>query len=263
MTGSLLDHPLLASRYLFPRRVALADPFFVATADGTAQLACHLTSPYADTPTVIHFHGNGEVVADYVPEMSAVFTALGVNVLFAEYRGYGASAGVPSVGALLDDAHVILTAVGKPPEQIILFGRSVGSIPAIELAAHHPRIAGLILESGIADPLERLLLRVSAEELSVSKADLEAAVLARMDHRRKLGLYGGPILVLHALRDSLVPCSHAKRNFAWAAGPEDVRRLLLFPKGDHNTIFWDNRDEYVAALDAFFGLLSRAAAQRV
>jgi hypothetical protein len=40
--------------------------------------------PYADAPTVIHFHGNGEVVAD---------------------------------GALLDDAHEILSAVGKPPSR--------------------------------------------------------------------------------------------------------------------------------------------------
>src|SRR5580693_2269527 len=103
MTTSLLDHPLLAERYLFPRSARLRDPFVVTAADGEAKLACRLASAHENAPTVIHFHGNGEIVGDYLPEMEDHLTALGVNVLFAEYRGYGASTGRASVAAVLDD----------------------------------------------------------------------------------------------------------------------------------------------------------------
>ena len=61
---SLLNHPLISERYFFPRTEAPAQPFWVDCNDGV-RLACayHETNPAA--PTVVHFHGNGEVVADY------------------------------------------------------------------------------------------------------------------------------------------------------------------------------------------------------
>jgi alpha-beta hydrolase superfamily lysophospholipase len=253
MTRDLLDHPLLASRYLFPRRVPLGDPYFVAAADGSSLLACHRASPHPGAPTVLHFHGNGEVVADYVPHMANLLTSLGMNVVFAEYRGYGSSTGSPTVGALLDDAEAIWQALGEPPERVVVFGRSVGSIPAIELAARHPSLCGLVLESSIADPLERLRMRVSAEELGVSPNELASAVLARMDHRAKLARYQGPMLVLHAVHDTLVPCSHAGRNVSWGGAPTKDKELILFPRGNHNTIFLENYDQYVAHLCRFIG----------
>ena len=43
--------------------------------------------------TMIHFHGNGEAVADYVPFMADVFADMGLNSLFVEYREYGGSTG--------------------------------------------------------------------------------------------------------------------------------------------------------------------------
>jgi hypothetical protein len=121
---SLLDHPVLAGRLFFPRRSALSDPFWVTATDGTSQLACFRTTPHPGAPTVIHFHGNGEVVSDYVPDMAEELAKLGVNVLFAEYRGYGASTGAqPALGAMLDDAAAIVAASGERSENVILFGR--------------------------------------------------------------------------------------------------------------------------------------------
>ena len=251
MAESLLGHPLLASRYLFPRRAPLGDPFFVVAADGVTRLGCFRASPHKGAPTILHLHGNGEVVADYVPDMADLVTSLGANVLFAEYRGYGASNGSPSVGALLDDADVIFKALDEAPEKVVVFGRSVGSIPGIELVGRHPRIGGLVLDSGIADPLERLRMRVSPEELGVSPDEFASAVLARMDHRSKLARYPGPMLVLHAIYDTLVSSSHAERNVSWGAGATQDKQLVLFPRGNHNTIFSDNYDQYVSHLGRF------------
>lgn len=253
---SLLDHPLLASRYFLPRRDAVSDPFIVTAADGTSRLACHRAAPFADALTVLHFHGNAEVVADYVPGIAVALNALGVNVVFAEYRGYGGSTGTPALGAMLDDAEAVFGALGLPPERIVPFGRSLGSLFAVEVAALHPTVAGLVIESGIADPLERTLLRVSPHDLGVSSEELEAAVRARFDQRAKLSAYGGPLLVLHAAGDSLIAPSHAERTFAWAGAPREDKELVLFERGDHGSIFSANRADYLARVGAFLAGLS-------
>jgi pimeloyl-ACP methyl ester carboxylesterase len=248
---SVLDHPLITARYFFPRKVAVANPTWVDVEPG--RLACY-ASQSGHPLTVVHFHGNGEVVADYVPEFVEMLAALGADCFLAEYRGYGASDGVPRLGQMLDDVEAIFKAVGRRPEEIIVFGRSVGSIYAIEFAHRHPDVAGLVLESGIADPLERVLLRVTPSELGMSLRDIEAEFRKRLDHMAKLRARRKPTLIMHTKNDSLVAASHAERL---ASGPVENVRLVLFPRGDHNTIFPENHDRYVDELRELIALCTR------
>jgi pimeloyl-ACP methyl ester carboxylesterase len=243
----LLDHPLINQRYFFPRREPPPDPFFVDC--GAARLACYRAERHPSARTLLHFHGNGEVVADYIPDFVELLLSMGVNVFLAEYRGYGGSTGAPSLVGMLDDTEAIFRALGLPEERLMVFGRSVGSIYAIELAARHPGLGGLILESGIASPLERLLLRVRPEELGATLEDLSAEAGRLLDHQQKLSRYRGPLLVLHAIGDTMVDASHARRNHAWAAGEDKILRLL--PYGDHNSILSANSGEYLEALQTF------------
>jgi pimeloyl-ACP methyl ester carboxylesterase len=236
---SILDHPLITERYFFPRHYPVPRPRWVQV-EG-ARLACHSSSN--DHPfTVVHFHGNGEVVGDYVPEFEDWVGDLGADCFLAEYRGYGESTGTPQLGRMLDDIPAIFDAVGRPAEELIVFGRSVGSIYAIEFAARYPDVAGLVLESGIADPLERIVMRVTPDELSVSLAELEDAFSDRLNNVAKLRARQKPTLVMHTRHDSLVNVSHAVRL---ASAPAANVRLVLFPHGDHNTIFVANRERYV------------------
>jgi pimeloyl-ACP methyl ester carboxylesterase len=97
----------------------------------------------------------------------------GIGTLFGEYRGYGGSGGSPALVSMLDDALAIVDATGVPPARIVLYGRSVGSIYPLHAAAHR-RVAGLIIESGIADVGEGLGVR--PEEIGSTRAELDAAV---------------------------------------------------------------------------------------
>ena len=233
MVTSLLDHPALASSYFFPRRDPPTDPFFVVAADGTTRLACHRSAPFSDALTLLHFHGNAEVVADYVPIVSSIINALGVNVVFAEYRGYGASTGTASLGRMLDDVEAVFAATGVPANRIVPFGRSLGSLFAVEACARHPDAAGLVIESGIADPLEPKLVRVSPQELGTSREALEEAVRERLDQKAKLAGFRGPLLVLHTLADALIAPSHGERIASWGGARAEHKRLVLFERGDH------------------------------
>ncbi len=207
MSESVLDHPLISQRYFFPRRAPLTQTRWVEV-EG-AKLACY---EQPGEKILVHFHGNGEVVADYVPDLSQVFQkVMNTGCFFSEYRGYGGSTGTPELGMMLHDIPAIFEAIGKPAEQLIVFGRSVGSIFALEFAYRYPKIGGLIIESGIADPLERLALRVRPEELGVDAPTMAKAVAERLDHQKKISAYPGPLLVMHAKGDDLVDVSHAER----------------------------------------------------
>ena len=81
---SILDHPAISGHYLFPQPRYVDDPFMVEVAG--AELACYRRIIDSDKFTMVHFHGNGEAVADYIPDMADIFAELGLNSLFVEYR---------------------------------------------------------------------------------------------------------------------------------------------------------------------------------
>ncbi len=227
---SLFDHPLICSRYFFPRYERPRDVVNVDVGDAVLGCSRHITHP--DAPWLVHFHGNGEVVADYESDLAPLFQAVGFNVFLAEYRGYGASTGTPSMVTMLDDVPKVLAFLDVPYENMIVYGRSVGSLYAIEAAYRTPNLRGLVIESGIASPLERILFRVRPDELGATPEAVAQAAKERLDHQHKLAHYPGRTLVLHAAHDSMVDRTHAERNAQWAKQSE----LVLYEHGDHNNV---------------------------
>ncbi len=248
MGSELLNHHLISERYFFPLRGTFPDPFWIDCGD--ARLACSYHEVAPQARTLIHFHGNGEIVDDWLAILPDFCRTVGCNLLLAEYRGYGQSSGRPELGKILADVPIVIEALRQPPSQLIVFGRSVGSICALEAVARYPEIAGLIIESGIADVLERLLIRVSPAELGVTMSELRNAVAENLDHQVKMAAYPGPVLVLHTRHDSLVDVSHAERLYDWAGGGKDIR---IFARGNHNDIMMENAREYFRSVTDFIG----------
>lgn len=244
---SLLDHPIISERYFFPRTEAPAQPFWVDCNDGI-RLACayHETNPTA--PTVVHFHGNGEVVADYLDGFTGLIDRMGCNCFFAEFRGYGGSTGTPQLGKMLEDVLPTIGALGCAEEKIILFGRSVGSLFAIKAAELFPNVAGMILESAIADPIERLLLRVDPGELGTTPAGLASAITDAVNIREIMSHFSRPTLIMHTLHDGLIDVSHAERLADWCGGPT---MLKVFQDGNHNNIMFVNGPQYFGLVNDF------------
>lgn len=130
-------------------------------------MGCRYLKISDTSPTIIHFHGNGESVQDYLGDFEQRIAVLGANLLLAEYRGYGMSSGEPALAAMLGDVRLVVEACAIPPEKIIFFGRSLGSLYALHGASLYPQAAGLIIESGLADPLERILVRIEPRHVGV------------------------------------------------------------------------------------------------
>jgi alpha-beta hydrolase superfamily lysophospholipase len=202
----------------------------------------------ADAPWLLLFHGNGEIAADY-DELAPPFIEQGVTFAVAEYRGYGGSGGWPTAENVLADARVVLSTVERlaAGRAVLVMGRSLGSAPAIDLAASRsPGVAGLIVESGVADTLGLLrTLGVAEGQEGVSEA------AGGFDNATKMARVMCPTLVIHGERDRLIPPADGRRLYEACAAAD--KRLLLIPHGDHNDLFAWGEEEYLKAVKWLVG----------
>src|SRR5262245_61325383 len=237
-----LDHPLVSQRIFFPRPTDLEPDLVVDVGDGV-RLGCYVSRGPPQWGMVVHFHGNGELASEYAAHHAGLFLDLGVSVCFVEYRGYGRSTGTPALAAMRGDGEKVVRALGVDPGKVVAFGRSLGSLYAIELADRLPGIVGVVVESGIADLAETQIMREAFARVSQSEEQLAQELASEFDLQRKRAAYRGASLVLHTEHDQLLGRSHAERLHAWASGKE--KRLVVFPSGNHNTILLANYQEYL------------------
>jgi fermentation-respiration switch protein FrsA (DUF1100 family) len=200
-------------------------------------------------PTILFFHGNGEIVADY-DDLAQFYLNEGINFLPIDYRGYGRSGGRPTITAMIRDAHVVFGFVQEMLEErahtgsIILMGRSLGSASVLELAAHYQEhVDGLVVESGFAysQPLLKLL-GVDMNALGVREED-------GFRNRDKISSFEKPTLIIHAEHDHIIPLPEGQALYD--ASPATDKRLLIIPGANHNDIFLKGITEYMAAIREF------------
>jgi hypothetical protein len=107
--------------------------------------------------TVLYLHGANGNLGDTVDEMARLHNA-GLNVFAFDYRGYGQSQPVhPSQAHWREDAEWALQYLTGtrhlPANSIVLVGQDLGADLAIQIAAAHPELAGVVLQEPINDPL--------------------------------------------------------------------------------------------------------------
>jgi pimeloyl-ACP methyl ester carboxylesterase len=200
----------------------------------------------AQEPTLLFFHGNGEIVADY-DDLGPLYVQRGLNFFPVDYRGYGRSTGTPTVAAMMRDCHEILAfALEWLTRQgfsgpLVAMGRSLGSASALELAALHPdRLDGLIVESGFAyaGPLLELL-GVDLKALGFT----EEIGFRNVDKIRR---WEKPLLVIHAEYDHIIPFTDGQALYDASPSPE--KTLLQVAGANHNDILWVGFDAYLEAV---------------
>jgi fermentation-respiration switch protein FrsA (DUF1100 family) len=125
--------------------------------------------------------------------------------------------------------------------------------PCVDLLAIHgceyvELLTGLIIESGIADPYERFLAYSDLGTSGFSESELRAET-AKFSPKTKLSRYTNPLLILHSENDGLIEMSHAERNYKGSNSAK--KRLVRFPKGNHNTILPANLKQYIGAVKEF------------
>ena len=198
-------------------------------------------------PTVLYFHGNGEVVGDH-DNFAPLYHEAGLNLFVAEFRGYGKSGGHPSMASLVADTrpvaayfHDLLGERGFDDRRFIM-GRSLGTQPALELASRDgDRFHGVIIESGAAN-IRRTLDRHGL-------AGSEKGERLAAGHEAKIRSIRLPALMLHGETDDLVPLDRAAELYDLLAGTQ--RELVVIPGAGHNDILWRGQRQYFEAIRSF------------
>jgi alpha-beta hydrolase superfamily lysophospholipase len=223
--------------------------------EGDIRIGARFHPAEKESPCILFFHGNGEVVSDY-DGLGQIYSQLGIGFLPVDYRGYGHSSGTPTVSAMMRDAHVIfhfarewLTSLGHRGPLIVM-GRSLGSASALELASHYSSLMpGLIIESGFARTAPLL------ELLGVNVAALDFREEQGFQNLDKITRFEKPTLIIHAERDHLIPFQDGQ-NLYEACSAED-KQLLMIPGADHNDIFSKGLSEYMDAIKRLADSLTR------
>ena len=205
--------------------------------------------PYhKEAPTVLLFHGNGETVPDYA-FISQFYNQRKINLFVADYRGYALSNGKPDLTSMLADSHKIYHSVkeiigdeGYLPSLFVM-GRSLGSIPAIEVAFHHQDgIKGLIVESGTASNFRYLW------EQMVHGENNENAALSFLNST-KIAFIRIPTLIIHGDLDRIIPVEEGQELYD-RSGSYD-RHLVIIPRSGHNDLLLNELDMYFSTINTF------------
>jgi pimeloyl-ACP methyl ester carboxylesterase len=265
--STVLDRPAVLRVMFYPRRSWPGISLVSNVHDGRVEVepgvsvgySLHLAEP--QSPLILYFHGNGEIVRDY-DSIAPLYTGLGISLLVADYRGYGWSDGFPTASSLIHDAPLVFEALGQMlspdesveglgeaevevPQRVFVMGRSLGSAAAIEVAYHHQEaIAGLIIESGFAHTL-RLLARLGVVLENLDGAQDVFANLA------KIGQISLPTLVIHGQADMLIPASEGVALYEGSAAPDGQKRLVVIPGAGHNDLLAVGADTYFEAIREF------------
>ncbi len=220
-------------------------------ADGVELAVWHLTHP-GSRATVVHFGGNASLMATSTGLVRALLS-LPVDVVMVDPRGYGESDGRPTVAALLSDAgrvldHVV-TALGVPLDRVVLHGHSLGTFPALALAAER-QVGAVVLEApvtSVADLTDRLVPWIAEPFV-----DFELApVLLAEDNLPRVARLDEPVLLLVGSEDRVTPPAMA--TALHDAAPRSVdRRLVVLPGAGH-----DDLAEHPRFVEAYRELLLR------
>ena len=194
-------------------------------------------------PLVLYFGGNAEEVSAWIIDAPRLDPW---SVAAFNYRGYGLSDGRPGEAALRADALTLHDRLAAredvDAERIVVFGRSLGSGVAVQLAASRP-VRALILVSPF-DSLRSIARR--------TYPFVPVTLLLRhpFDSLALAPRIAAPLLVLAGEGDTLIPPEHSRRLAEAWAGPW---RWELVPGAGHNDIhvasrYWPAMREFLAPL---------------
>jgi fermentation-respiration switch protein FrsA (DUF1100 family) len=192
--------------------------------------------------TILFFHGNAGNISHRMEKLQ-ILAALGVDTFIIDYRGYGRSEGQPDEQGTYRDAQVayeyLTKTLNREPGTIIVYGESLGSAVAVDLAAKQA-VGGVIIEeafTSVGDVGQKMFPFLPVRWLVRNKYDTLS----------KIGRIKTPLLIFHSRDDEFFDIRHAQRLLAAANEPKQLVELT----GGHNDAFAVSGETYRAALKDF------------
>jgi uncharacterized protein len=204
-----------------------------------------LTSP----KVMLYLCGVGHNMGDYnYLARASAFRQLGFSVLMFDYRGYGLSKGdFPYEQQLYQDAQAAWQYLQKvrkiPPEQVFIYGESLGGAIALDLALKHPQAGALIMQSAFTSMAEAIKHRAIFQLFPI-----DLLLREQFDSLSKISSLQMPVLFIHGAADSVVPAEMSQHLYD--AAPEPKQRFII-SDADHVRIYQPGEQSYLKAIQKF------------
>jgi fermentation-respiration switch protein FrsA (DUF1100 family) len=199
--------------------------------------------PKAGAPVLLWLHGNAGNISNRLENIKLLHDLVGVQILIFDYREYGRSQGRISREGTFKDAaaaYRYVTGVrGIPARDLVIFGRSLGTALATDLAVQHP-CRCLVLESAFTNSSD--MAKMMAPFLFDWRPQIPYDNLGKIDKVKV------PVLVIHGAHDEIIPVDMGRRVFAAAPSPKD---LYVIPGAHHNDTYVVGGQDYFQRLKAF------------
>jgi fermentation-respiration switch protein FrsA (DUF1100 family) len=191
--------------------------------------------------TLLLFHGNAGNIGHRLDKL-LILRHAAVHMFILDYRGFGKSEGKVSEKGVYLDARAaynyLVEERGVLPEQIILYGESLGTAAVIDLAAD-VKVKAIIIEGGFSrgrDMASRLYPFIPNFLFSNSYNSLE-----------KIKRIEVPKLFIHSRDDEIVPFELARKLYDASSGHKEFAGI----GGGHNSAFLDSKEEYLSSIELF------------
>jgi uncharacterized protein len=212
----------------------------LTTADGQ-QIITWVGQPKPGFPTVLYFHGNGGNLSGRAARM-ATYLQQGYGMTMMSYRSFSGSTGSPSERANVADAQLAfdtLVASGTKANDIIVYGESLGSGVATQVAAARP-VGGIILDAPYTSTVDVGAATYWFLPVRLLMSD-------RYETIRHIKQVTAPLLIVHGERDGVIPVAMGRAVHVAATSP---KQISTFPAAGH-----DNHSEY-GSYDVIFRWLT-------
>lgn len=225
-----------------PKSYSSGYQYLNLAADSSDAVAGRYLNNPASEYLLVYSHGNGEDLGR-IEHVLKGFRQAGFSVMAYDYPGYGLSEGEPSEEgcyyALEAAIDFSVKRLGYSKDRMILYGRSLGSGPTLELASRE-EFAGVVLKGAFRSTFEVAL-------------GIGWIPWDRFQNHRKIDKIEEPILMIHGTEDDVVPFKHGRTLFEAVESP----KLHYWVEGaGHNDVIAYLGAEYWRVIKDFARYLS-------
>ena len=253
---SFLDDPMVSNVVFYPRKAKIPDNMknnfkflkLQIQDEITIGGVCFVQDP--NIPTMLMFHGNGEIALDYMHFYKSFFEC-GINLAVVDFRGYGWSSGIPFYTCLIKDAYPIYLKFQEWMEKegfkdsLFVMGRSLGSVCASEIGAHNPSdLKGIFFESGFVS-----LYNIMTRLFRVSGPNIKPDSLREWSNDTRIAKIKKPVLIIHGTNDWIVPISEGELIHETLPETTEAKMVAIRGAGHNDILMY--KEKYLPPLKEF------------
>ena len=229
----LIYHPLTSTPQLHSSLSQYYTTLQTKTQEGMFLTHWHYQSPDKKKPWIVIFHGNAGHIESRGYKYQ-FFAQAEYSILLASYRGYGGNPGKPSETAIIQDSQLLLKELMEKeklsPQDIILYGESLGSCVAVAMAVEYP-VQKMILEGAPSSVLDIGQHVFPFLPVSWILKDTWNST-ARIQKIHKM-----PLLFIHGKQDRTVPFRFGQKLYQQAPPP---KTKIWMKNREHNDLLEDS-----------------------